>query len=264
MTSNIRLADAWRQLSVLILLAVLGVVILGIAHALPRIDLATSTLFCRGDFTENLCERFPAAREPLLKAARQLLFYLPPLLLISLLLAIAWSGLFQTTIDGARLRYRIHALLAYLVGPILIVNVLLKSHAGRPRPYESIPFGGTLAFVPAGDFSGACARNCSFISGEAAAAGWMLCLLPLLRGRHRRTARNLIIAASIATPLLRLAMGGHYLSDVLLGWLVGAAALPGVIVAGAAIRRLGLPRLFRRPLIATGKSVKPHERPQFP
>jgi membrane-associated phospholipid phosphatase len=258
-----RLTDAWHHLSVLILLSAAGIVVLGIAHGLPAIDLAVSSLFCGRDGVAASCDGFPAASQPLLRMLRQSLFYVPPLCVIVLLLSLAWSGLFETAVDADRVRYRIAALVGYLAGPILLVNSLLKAHAGRPRPYESIPFGGGLPFVAAGDLSGACARNCSFISGEAAAAGWLLCLLPLVGGRHRRTFRIVIIAASIATPLLRLAMGGHYLSDVVLGWLAGAAALPAVMVGTALARRWGLSRLLRRPLIATGKSAKPHGRPQF-
>jgi hypothetical protein len=55
----------------------------------------------------------------------------------------------------------------------LMTNLILKSHSGRPRPRQTDLFGGSLEFMPAGSFNGACERNCSFVSGEASGAGWL-------------------------------------------------------------------------------------------
>jgi membrane-associated phospholipid phosphatase len=75
-------------------------------------------------------------------------------------------------------------------------------------------------FMAAGNFGGSCQSNCSFISGEAASAGWLLCVIPLLPPKFRRMLAAPLIAISLATPALRVAFGGHYLSDVMLGWLL--------------------------------------------
>jgi lipid A 4'-phosphatase len=234
------------HLSVLILLLTCSTVVLGIANAFPGLDLSVAAAFCKqvapepGDLALSICKGFPAASDPFIKVVRKILFYIPPLLLIALFCRLIAVRLFRIPADMALVRRQVRAVVAYGLGPILIVNLILKAMSGRPRPYESLPFGGELAFVPAGDFSGACYDNCSFVSGEAAAAGWLLCLLPMLGGRYRRGLSTAIIVVSLMTPVLRVVMGGHYLSDAVLGWLLGAAAYPLtvlIIAVAAGINR---------------------------
>jgi membrane-associated phospholipid phosphatase len=76
-----------------------------------------------------------------------------------------------------------------------------------------------LDFVHAGSFAGKCVSNCSFISGEAASAGWLFCLIFLIPQPARSALSLPILAVSILIPTLRVAFGGHYLSDAVLGWL---------------------------------------------
>lgn len=80
-------------------------------------------------------------------------------------------------------------------------------------------FGGTLHFVEAGSLAGKCVSNCSFVSGEAASAGWLLCLLLFVPKSLRYALVPPVAAISILTPAMRLSFGAHYLSDVVLGWL---------------------------------------------
>ena len=60
------------------------------------------------------------------------------------------------------------------LGPGLLVNVLLKDHWGRPRPVDVTQFGGDQHFVAWWDPRGECPNNCSFVSGDVAAAFWTL------------------------------------------------------------------------------------------
>jgi hypothetical protein len=113
----------------------------------------------------------------------------------------------------------------------------LKAYSGRPRPVDVTLFGGDMGFAAVGDFSGACISNCSFVSGEAAAAGWLLCLIPLLRGPFRHILAALLIDISVAAPFLRVVMGSHFLSDAILGWLIGAMSLPALAASLAAMPR---------------------------
>jgi len=84
-----------------------------------------------------------------------------------------------------------------------------------------------MPFVPAGQWSDACLNNCSFVSGEASSIFWLVCLVPLLPERYRRRGAVIIVAVALFTSGLRIAFGGHYLSDVVLG------ALSTLIVFGA-------------------------------
>ncbi|HEY0122684.1 MAG TPA: phosphatase PAP2 family protein [Rhizobium sp.] len=111
------------------------------------------------------------------------------------------------------------ALGSLLLGPVLIVNLWLKAFSGRPRPRQTDLFGGTLDFVHAGSFAGKCVSNCSFVSGEAAAAGWLFCLIFIIPQPARTALAAPIVVVSILIPALRVAFGSHYLSDAVLGWL---------------------------------------------
>ncbi len=48
----------------------------------------------------------------------------------------------------------------------ILTNLTFKSYWGRPRPVLVTEFNGPYPFVAWWDPRGACARNCSFFSGE--------------------------------------------------------------------------------------------------
>jgi|GEM_PF-452099 len=110
-------------------------------------------------------------------------------------------------------------LMSFLAGPVVIVEVL-KFALGRARPRHLLEFGGTADFTPVWEFAAACSRNCSFPSGEAAGAAASLSLLIFVPKGYQ------LLAASIVTPVLvvvamnRVAFGAHFLSDVVLAWLI--------------------------------------------
>lgn len=193
---------------------------------LPGLDLGVTALFCRDASTPAglLCEGFAARESEVATVFRKLFYWIPILAPFALLADIAWTGVKSGWADREHLHTKVILVGGFVLGPVLIVNGLLKPFSGRPRPHETLDFGGMLPFAAAGDFSGACTTNCSFVSGEAASAGWLICLLPLLKGRFRTVLAAVIIDISIATPLLRVAMGGHFPSDVALGWIIGLAS----------------------------------------
>jgi undecaprenyl-diphosphatase len=65
----------------------------------------------------------------------------------------------------------------------------------------------------------------------------LLVLLPLVPRRHRRTAVGIGVALVVVVGLTRIALGVHFLSDVLAGWLIGAAWLLVTATAFRAWRR---------------------------
>ena len=105
-------------------------------------------------------------------------------------------------------------------GPGVVVNLSLKDHWHRPRPYQTQEFNGRDAFKPWWDDQGECKKNCSFVSGEAATGFWMVAPASVLPPPARGPALVAAFAFGIGASLLRMAFGGHYLSDVLLGGLV--------------------------------------------
>ena len=106
------------------------------------------------------------------------------------------------------------------IGPGAVVNLALKDHWHRPRPIQTQDFHGPYAFKPWYDDQGACKKNCSFVSGEAATGFWMVAPTVFVPPPFRVPAIVAAFAFGIAASLLRMAFGGHYLSDVLLGGLV--------------------------------------------
>jgi membrane-associated phospholipid phosphatase len=106
------------------------------------------------------------------------------------------------------------------IGPGLIVNLGLKDHWHRPRPNQTQEFNGPSPFMPWYENDGACAKNCSFVSGEAATGFWMVAPASILPAPWRGPAMIAAFAFGVGASLLRMAFGGHYLSDVMLGGLV--------------------------------------------
>jgi lipid A 4'-phosphatase len=99
-------------------------------------------------------------------------------------------------------------------GPGVVANLVFKDHWGRARPKQIVEFGGSKAFTPPLLIASQCKRNCSFISGEAASTYVTLyaaaAVVPQWSGA-------LIVAGTVgglATGLVRMAEGGHFLSDV--------------------------------------------------
>jgi argininosuccinate synthase len=103
------------------------------------------------------------------------------------------------------------------VGSGLIVNLGLKDHTHRPRPVHVVEFGGKDEFRPWYRFDGACRKNCSFVSGEAASGFWMVAPAMLAPPPWRAPAVAGALVFGAAASLLRMAFGGHFLSDVLFG-----------------------------------------------
>jgi membrane-associated PAP2 superfamily phosphatase len=106
------------------------------------------------------------------------------------------------------------------IGPGVVVNLSLKDHWHRPRPINTQEFNGSAEFKPWYDGSGACKKNCSFVSGEAATGFWMVAPASVLPPPVRGPAIAAAFAFGVGASLLRMAFGGHFLSDVLLGGLV--------------------------------------------
>ncbi len=200
--------------------------LLGLFSLFPQIDLAVANMFflpqrCLASVRpDQICGIFPYNDDPHMRLLREMFFQLPYVAaaLLCWMLFQCWQH-HGATFNRLRARNLKIALGALLIGPVLIVNLWLKALSGRPRPRQTDLFGGTLDFVHAGSFAGKCVSNCSFISGEAAAAGWLFCLIFIIPQPYRSAAAMPIATVSILIPSLRVAFGGHYLSDAVLGWL---------------------------------------------
>ena len=103
------------------------------------------------------------------------------------------------------------------VGPGLLVNVIFKDHWGRPRPNDVTEFQGTMHFVPWWDPRGECVKNCSFVGGESSGAFWTMAPAAVVPPQWRALAYGAALTFGSAVGLLRVAGGGHFVSDVVFG-----------------------------------------------
>lgn len=109
----------------------------------------------------------------------------------------------------------------------VLVNGVLKSNLGRARPNGVQEFGGQQLFTPPFQLSDQCSSNCSFSSGEVALVASVVlpfCVLiwPQLSRNGRIFAGFLAIAAVVATAMMRIAAGRHFLSDTTMSMLFAA------------------------------------------
>lgn len=108
----------------------------------------------------------------------------------------------------------VYLLSSLALGPGVVVNLILKDYWGRPRPSTILQFGGPDPYVAPMAVSGACPHNCSFPSGHAALGFWLVAFALLAPRRWRRPAIAAAAAAGAVIGLVRIAQGGHFLSDV--------------------------------------------------
>jgi lipid A 4'-phosphatase len=145
------------------------------------------------------------------------------------------------------------------IGPGLVVNVGLKDHFGRARPRAVEELGGESTFTPAWVISDQCERNCSFVSGEVASIAWFSAVAMVTPRPLAGFLMAATVALTLAIGVMRMAFGGHFLSDVILSallvWLIAWAchrllyrreAWGARIEAALAWPALAVRRLLRR------------------
>ncbi|WP_161607293.1 phosphatase PAP2 family protein [Methyloferula stellata] len=130
--------------------------------------------------------------------------------------------------------------LSLALGPGLLVNEVFKAHFHRPRPVHVQSFGGASAFRPFYRADGDCVKNCSFPSGETAASFWTMAPAALAPPPLRGVALAAAILFGAATGASRMAVGAHFLSDVLFSGLAMGLTTIGVWYA---TRRRSLPHV---------------------
>lgn len=196
----------------------------------PGIDIGVAKMF----FEETacaagqVCGSFPVSASEPVMALRQFLQALPVVLAIVLVLVILWrvavkrSGIDSFNAAG------LAAVLSLVLGAGVVVNMILKEFWGRPRPIATDLFGGPFPFVPAGQITDYCAGNCSFVSGEAAGAFWLVGLAALVPFPYRVPVMIAVFCAASFTSFLRITFGGHYLSDVVIAALIALLVFSAV------------------------------------
>jgi lipid A 4'-phosphatase len=180
--------------------------------AAPSIDLWLSGLFY------DPARGFLAGRNDALKIFRRIGDWGMWLVAIALLLSLVAKIAFPDRKAVVPPRASLFLLSALIVGPGLLVNMILKEHWGRPRPVMVTEFGGDMPYVAVWRITDYCARNCSFVAGEASSALWLMAIALVVPRGWRWPVLIVTGALAVALSLNRIAFGGHFLSDVLLSW----------------------------------------------
>ncbi len=207
--------EAREALARPVLSAVLLLVFVSLAFiALPGLDLAVSRFFY--DPATGFLDR----RTGLVDFVRETGWLVEWLLAIGVIAPLLLKLLFPDSELLVRPRATLFVLVSYLIGPGLIVNGILKDHWGRARPHQIVEFGGDAAFSSVWGLSDQCQRNCSFASGEGASAFWLMAIVFLVPEERRWPVGVVTLAFATLVSLARIAGGGHFLSDVLVAWLI--------------------------------------------
>jgi membrane-associated PAP2 superfamily phosphatase len=141
-----------------------------------------------------------------------------PTAILAIGAALIWGGSLWRRSWACYRRACALIILAVMLGPGLLVNGLLKPLWGRPRPAQTVLFGGPHPYEhwwQPGDIGG----GRSFPSGHAA-MGYVLVLgMCLVPPRRSAWLRGLVLGGALAYGSLlgatRVIQGGHFLSDVL-------------------------------------------------
>ncbi|MCW2947415.1 MAG: phosphoesterase [Actinoallomurus sp.] len=126
----------------------------------------------------------------------------------------------------------------------------LKALVNRPRPALSSP----IAHAPGGSFPSGHA-----LTAVVGSATIVLILLPVLRGAWRAVAWAAATVVSVLLGACRVALGVHYVSDVVAGWILGAAIVLATTAAFETWRR----DEGRRPVAPIRQGTQPEAAPRI-
>ena len=188
-------------------------------------------------------------------------YYLPMVLSLGFGLAAVGAvvgGLLRP--ERGWLRPGIYLALVMAVGIGLVTNLVLKDHWGRPRPRDTVHFGGGWDYLAPWQ-KGTAGRGKSFPCGHATVPALGFALWLLWRRNRPVLSRWALGGAAVLTAWVaaaRMLAQAHWLSDVL--WavvlmIVVSALLHRLLLAAPAVER-GPPRpRLRWPVLAGGGMV---------
>lgn len=146
----------------------------------------------------------------------------PVITVVLILLPLVW--LFKSRHDKKKIKqvtkFGLIVYLSLALGPGLVVNVLLKDHWGRPRPYQVLRDNEQYSPFWVPHFSNN--RDNSFPGGHAS-IGFFLGI-PLLALGRKKSAVIVSLGGGVLVGSVRILQGGHYFSDVIFSgifvWLI--------------------------------------------
>jgi lipid A 4'-phosphatase len=199
----------------LVIALALALVICVVFGVYPELDLKLAALFY-----DNAQRIFPLKLDAVAAFARDAAMWIAWALVLPALAAIVVKLIRPDRPMLMSGRAAVFLLVTMLLSAGVLTNLTFKSYWGRPRPVAVTEFGGDKPFVPWWDPRGACARNCSFFSGEGATAFWTYAPAALAPPAWRPLAYVGATVFGVTTSGLRMAFGGHFFTDVAIAGLV--------------------------------------------
>jgi lipid A 4'-phosphatase len=175
----------------------------------PQIDLTVSGWFYESG------NGFVLAENPVFLLVHWLAYYGARALGCALAVLFLIAALRRRRVWGIDAKGWLFLFLGLLLAPGLVANVGLKDHWGRARPREVTEFGGVAQFSPALEPQAIQHTNGSFVSGDAAFGFYLPAFAFVAPRPFSRRVFWGGIGAGAVFGLVRLAMGAHFLSDIL-------------------------------------------------
>lgn len=176
---------------------------------LTRLDLLTTQLF----FSDQGA-RFPYSET---LVANLIYDYGPiPAIVFGVASVATWLGSYLFTSLRNFRKGALFCSLAILIGPGILINTVLKPNWGRPRPCDTVVFGGEYDYIPPGTI-GPYEMAKSFPSGHASMGFVFLLPAFLLLRKNPNAAMCVFVVGFLCgagVGASRIAEGGHYLSDI--------------------------------------------------
>jgi len=189
-----------------------------LAPLTPALDIATSNFFFRpdmNDFTNNGFYSF------IYHYAQ-----LPAFILFGISLSVLALSYIRKNLIPYRNIFLVFVL-AMMLGPGLIINVLLKPGWGRPRPRQIEQFSGTEPYqpfyAPRFGYTGS-DKYKSFPSGHAS-MGFYFFVVAVVGSRLKNRPMIIVgytsaIVLGVILGITRVAQGGHFFSDIVIAALI--------------------------------------------
>ena len=192
-----------------------GAIAIGIAAAIvftlfPSLDLIVARMFLAspGHFVGQSSTLVTVLRNVFI-----VLFF--GVLLVALAAIVAHRMRGRTIVPGLDQITALFVVVCLVAGPGLVTNLIFKDHWGRARPAKVSEFGGTQVFTPPLRPTNQCERNCSFVSGEASSSFALFYTAALAWPQSGAVLLAIGTIAGLANGAVRMAQGGHFLSDVI-------------------------------------------------
>jgi lipid A 4'-phosphatase len=213
MGSRLFVARSW-----LIACLAVGAVVGIIFAAYPGLDLQVASWF----FDPHV-RKFPLAITYDWNLVRRIANWIPFLLLAPAVFALLYKIIFPAKPMWMAPSVVIFLIGSFLIGPGLISNVALKENWGRPRPNKIVQFSGVAHFQPWWRPSSECKRNCSFVSGEASQAYWLVAPATLAPPQLRPAALGAAVVFGTSVGAMRIIFGRHFVTDVVFAGVITIA-----------------------------------------